>query len=94
MRKPDPRFPENILYQGHKHGLSLHEKYKMRKTRLIIILWGFAWSLEGVRRDCFVFEAEFGYTGTLSPSDPLSHWGRQLEMEHWRMHKRDYALSF
>lgn len=32
------------------------EKYKMRKTRLIIILWGFVWPLEEDRKYCFVFE--------------------------------------
>lgn len=54
----------------------------MKKTRLIIILLGFAWPLDGVRKDCFVFEAQFGYGRVLSSSDLLSQWGRQLEMGH------------
>lgn len=43
------------FYISHKHRLSC-EKYKMRKTRLIIILWGFVWPQEGDRKYCFMFE--------------------------------------
>lgn len=68
-----PGFQGNMLHQGHKYGLS--HKRNMKKTRLIIILLGFAWPLHGVRKDYFVFEAQFGYGRVLSSSDLLSQWG-------------------